>query len=186
MRKVVVFNHVTLDGYFVDGKGDMSWAHKNDPEWNAFMADNARGNGTLVFGRVTYDLMVGWWPTPMAKLQFPDVAKGMNDLQKLVFSRTLETVKWENTRLVKGELTSEIRKLKKEDGPDMVILGSGSIVAQLTEQNLIDEYQIVLCPAALGSGRTMFEGLKSKMVLKLAKSRTFSNGNLLLCYQPAA
>jgi dihydrofolate reductase len=186
MRKVVVFNHVTLDGYFVDGKGDMSWAHKNDPEWNAFMAENAKGNGTLVFGRITYDLMVSWWPTPLAMQQLPDVAKGMNDLQKLVFSRTLETVTWKNTRLVQGELGDEIRKLKKEDGPDMVILGSGSIVAQLAQHNLIDDYQIVLCPTALGSGRTMFEGLKSKMCLKLTKSRTFSNGNLFLNYQPAS
>ena len=184
MRKVVVFNHVSVDGYFVDSKGDMSWAHKRDPEWNAFASDNAKGDALLVFGRVTYELMASWWPTPMAMQQFPDVAKGMNDLPKLVFSRTLEKATWKNTRLVKGDLAAEIRKLKKEDGPGLVIMGSGSIVSQLAQQNLIDEYQIVLCPAALGSGRTLFEGLKNRLSLKLIKSRTFGNGNVFVCYEP--
>ena len=168
MRKVVVFNNVSLDGYFVDGKGDMSWAHagREDAEFANWVSANASSGGELLFGRKTYQMM--------------------EDLPKLVFSRTLEKVSWKNARLVKGELIDEIRKLKKEDGPGMVILGSGSIVAQLAQHNLIDEYQIALCPTALGSGRTMFEGLKSKLSLKLTKSRAFSNGNVFLCYQPVS
>jgi len=186
MRKLVVFNMVSLDGFFVDRKGDMSWAHKNDPEWNAFVNQNASGNGVLVFGRVTYELMAGYWPTPMALENSPVVAKGMNDMPKIVFSRTLDNTSWSNTKLVKGELAEEMRKLKKEPGPDMVILGSGSLVSQLAQQNLIDEYQIALSPIVLGKGRTMFEGVKEKLNLKLTKSRTFGNGIVFACYQPGA
>jgi dihydrofolate reductase len=186
MRKLVVFNMVSLDGFFVDRKGDMSWAHKNDAEWNAFVNENASGNGVLVFGRITYELMASYWPTPMALQNSPVVAKGMNDMPKIVFSRTLVNASWSNTKLVKGDLAAEMRKLKKEPGPDMVILGSGSIVSQLAQQNLIDEYQIALSPIVLGNGRTMFEGVKEKLNLKLTKSRTFGNGTVFACYQPGA
>ncbi|GAC1623493.1 MAG: dihydrofolate reductase family protein [Candidatus Acidiferrum sp.] len=160
MRRVVVFNTVTLDGLFVDGTSDMSWAHKNDAEWNAFVSENASGNGMLLFGRITCELTASYWPTPMALQHFPVVAKGMNDMPKVVFSRTLDNASWNNTKLVKSDMAAEIAKMKKEPGPDMVILGSGSIVSQLTQQNLIDEYQMVLSSTILGKGRTMFEGVK--------------------------
>ncbi len=186
MRKLVVFNMVSLDGFFVDRKGDMSWAHKNDAEWNAFVNENASGNGVLVFGRITYELMASYWPTPMALENSPVVAKAMNDIPKIVFSRTLDNASWSNTKLVKGDLAAEMRKLKKEPGPDMVILGSGSIVSQLAQQNLIDEYQIALSPIVLGNGRTMFAGVKEKLNFKLTKSRTFANGTVFACYQPGA
>jgi dihydrofolate reductase len=186
MRKLLVFNMVSLDGFFVDRKGDMSWAHKNDAEWNAFVNENASGNGVLVFGRITYELMASYWPTPMALQNSPVVAKGMNDMPKIVFSRTLDNASWSNTKLVKGDLAAEMRKMKKQPGPDMVILGSGSIVSQLAQQNLIDEYQIALSPIVLGNGRTMFEGVKEKLNLKLTKSRTFGNGTVFACYQPGA
>jgi dihydrofolate reductase len=186
MRKLVVFNTVTLDGYFVDSKSDMSWAHKNDDEWNAFVSENASGSGMLVFGRITYELMASYWPTPMALQNSPVVAKGMNAMPKIVFSRTLDNASWRNTKLFKGDLATEVRKLKQEPGPDMVILGSGTIVSQLAQQNLIDEYQIALSPTVLGQGRTMFEGLQQKLNFKLTNSRTFRNGNVFLCYQPLA
>jgi dihydrofolate reductase len=185
MRKVVVFNMVSLDGFFVDSKGDMSWAHKHDAEWNAFVSENASGSGVLVFGRVTYELMASYWPTPMALQNSPVVAKGMNDMPKIVFSRTLNEASWSNTKLIKGDLAAEVRRLKNEAGPDMVILGSGSIVSQLAQQNLIDEYQMALSPIVLGKGRTMFEGVKEKLNLRLTKSRTFGNGTAFLCYQRA-
>jgi dihydrofolate reductase len=186
MRRVVVFNMVTLDGFFVDSKGDMSWAHKNDAEWNAFVGENASGSGVLLFGRITYELMASYWPTPMALQNSPVVAKGMNDMPKVVFSRTLDKVSWSNTKLVQGDMAAEVRKMKNEPGPDMVILGSGSIVSQLAQENLIDEYQIALSPIVLGKGRTLFEGVREKLNLKLTKSRTFGNGNVFLCYAPMA
>jgi dihydrofolate reductase len=185
MRKLIVFNMVSLDGFFVDGKGDMSWAHKHDAEWNAFVSGNASGSGVLVFGRKTYELMASYWPTPMALQNSPVVAKGMNEMPKIVFSRTLDEASWNNTKLVKGDLATEVRKLKQESGPDMVILGSGSIVSQLAEQNLVDEYQLALSPIVLGKGRTLFETIKEKLSLKLTNSRTFGNGTVFVCYQPA-
>ena len=186
MPKIIVFNQVTLDGYFVDMNGDMSWAHKNDAEWNAFVADNAKGDAALLFGRITYELMAGFWPTPEAMKSMPVVAERMNDLRKVVFSRTLDQASWNNTKLVKSDMVAAIRKMKKEPGNDMVIMGSGSIVSQLTQQGLIDEYEVVVNPLVLGRGRTMFEGVKEKLNLKLTKTRSFSNGNVFLCYEPAA
>ncbi len=183
MRKLLVFNSVTVDGYFTDANGDMSWAHrKSDPEWDEFVAGNAKSGGELLFGRITYELMVSFWPTPAAAKQFPTVAEGMNNSPKVVFSRTLENVSWQNTRLLKGNLVEEVRKLKQEAGDHLVIMGSGSIISQLALEDLIDEYQMVVNPIVLGAGRTMFDGIKERLNLKLTNSRTFANGNVLLCY----
>jgi dihydrofolate reductase len=186
MRKLIVFNQVTLDGYFADKNGDMSWAHKQDAEWNAFVEGNAKGGGALLFGRITYELMIRYWPTPQATKNAPLVAERMNNLPKVVFSRTLDQVAWNNTKLVKNGMAAEIRKMKNEPGEHMAIFGSGSIVSQLAQEGLIDEYQIVVNPIVLGKGRTMFDGIKEKLPLKLTNTRTFGNGNVLLCYEPVA
>jgi len=180
-----VFNQVTLDGYFVDAHGDMSWAHKNDAEWQAFTQENASGGGELLFGRVTYQMMASYWPTPMAAASSPLVAERMNGMPKVVFSRTLTTTAWSNTKLVKQDIVAAVRKMKAESGPGMVIMGSGTIVSQLASAGLIDEYQLCVNPIALGAGRTMFEGLKEKVSLKFKKERTFANGNVVLWYEPA-
>jgi dihydrofolate reductase len=186
MRKLIVFNQVTLDGYFAGVNGDISWAHKNDAEWKAFAAENASAGGVLLFGRITYELMASYWPTADAIKNDPVVAEGMNNLPKVVFSKTLDNVSWKNTKLVTGDMPAEIRKMKKEAGKDMVILGSGSIVSQLTQEGLIDEYQIVVNPVVLGKGRTMFDTIKEKLTLKRTNTRTFGNGNVLLCYESGA
>jgi dihydrofolate reductase len=186
MSKLVVFNQVSLDGYFTDANGDISWAHKgDDPEWNAFVSDNAQSGGMLLFGRITYEMMVAFWPTPQAIKTMPAVARPMNERPKIVFSRTLNKADWNNTRIVKGKLADEIRKLKKDSGMDMAILGSGSIIAQLAPAGVIDEYQVVVNPIILGSGRTMFEGVEKKVDLRLTRSRAFANGNILMVYEPA-
>jgi dihydrofolate reductase len=186
VRRLIAFNHVTLDGYFVNASGDFGWArHGNeDPEFSAFVAENAKSGGTLVFGRKTYQLMASFWPTPIADKHDPIVAKQMNAMPKIVFSRTLEKVDWNNTQLVKGDLVTEARKLKNESGPDMCILGSGSIIAQLAAAGVIDEYQMVVDPVALGKGRTMFEGIQDKLDLKLTQSRVFRNGKIFVSYAP--
>jgi dihydrofolate reductase len=186
MPRLSAFEQVSLDGFFVDASGDMSWAHRQeDPEWNEFTAGNASGEGALLFGRVTYEMMAGFWSTAAARESMPVVAEGMNRMPKLVFSRTLKSVSWRNTRLMKGELVEEVRKVKKAPGPDLVILGSGSIVSQLTQAGLIDQLQMVVNPIVLGSGRTLFEGVHAKIPLKLMRSRTFGNGNVVLDYEPA-
>jgi dihydrofolate reductase len=186
MRRLIAFEAVSLDGFFTDAKGDMSWAHKQDPEWNAFAASNASGDGALLFGRVTYEMMASFWPTPAAMETMPAVAEGMNNMPKVVFSRTLEKASWKNTKLVKGDIVAEVRKMKKESGPGMAILGSGTIVSQLAQAGLIDEFQIVVNPIVLGKGRTLFEGVKEKLALKLIKTRAFGNGNVVLYYEPTA
>jgi dihydrofolate reductase len=185
MPRLIVFNSITLDGYFTDRKGDMSWAHKNDPEWNAFVTDNASGGGRLLFGRVTYELMASFWPTPEAMKQMPVVAERMNNLPKVVFSRKMDKASWNNTKVVNGNIGAEVRRMKEEPGEDMVIMGSGTIVSQLTPERLIDEFQLVINPIILGEGRTMFEGIKEKLSFKQTNTRTFDNGNVLLCYEPA-
>lgn len=186
MAKLIVYNAMSLDGYFTDAKGDMSWAHKQDPEWQAFMKENASGGGQLLFGRITYELMAGFWSTPAALQSNPVVAGRLNGLPKFVCSTTLEQVTWNNTTLLKGELTAEVRKLKRQAAADIVVMGSGSVVAQLAEAGLVDEYQIVLNPLVVGQGRTLFEGVQRKLPMKLAKSRPFANGNVVLFYEPAA
>jgi len=183
MRKLLMFNNITLDGYFTDSNNDMSWAHKNaDEESNKFASENASGGGVLLFGRKTYDLMVSFWPTKQAYESMPKVAEGMNNHPKVVFSRTMDKATWNNTRVVKDDIVEEVRRMKSEPGPGLVVMGSGTIVSQLTQARLIDEYQFIVHPLVLGSGRTLFEGVKDQLPLKRINSRTFKNGNVLLTY----
>jgi dihydrofolate reductase len=185
MRRLGVFNNVTLDGYFAGRSGDISWAKAGmDPELQSFVEENAKGGGMLLFGRITYEMMAGYWPTPMAMKNDPVVAERMNNLPKVVFSRTLKTATWNNTTLVNGEIAAEVRSLKSEPGEDMTILGSGSIVSQLARAGLIDEYQLVVNPVVLGDGRTMFEDLGRTLPLSLTRTRTFGIVSVFLCYEP--
>jgi len=186
MRKLSVFDQVSLDGYFADANGEMNFARKDDgdAEWDAFVSGNASGGGTLLFGRITYQMMAGFWATPFAAETMPVVAERMNALSKVVFSRTLREASWTNTKLVNGDLSREVHTLKSETGGDLTILGSGSIVAQLTQQGLIDEYTIVVVPIVLGNGRSLFEGVARNVPMKLVASRVFNNGNVVLTYVP--
>lgn len=186
MGKLMVFNSISLDGYFVDMKGDMGFANNATPdaEWNAFVNNNSSGSGgTMVFGRVTYDLMASFWPTPIVAKSMPVVAERMNSARKVVFSRTMDKAAWINTRLVKEDLPGEIRRMKNADDEGLVIFGSGSIVSQLTQEALIDEYQFIVIPIVLGKGRTMFAGIKARLPLKLNQTRSFANGNVWLSYE---
>lgn len=186
MAHLTAFNTISLDGYFTDANSDMSWAHTApDPEWQEFVNDNATGGGLLVYGRITYQMMAGWWPTPMAAQMDATLAAAMNAAPKLVFSRTLTEAAWNNTRLVKEDLPGEIRRLKAGAGPDMAILGSGTVVTQLAREGLIDLYQLVVSPVVLGAGRTPFEGLGRRMAMKRTECRAFGNGNVLVSYAPA-
>jgi dihydrofolate reductase len=186
MRKLNVFNNISLDGYFTDKNQDMSWAHNQDREWTDFASENARGEGVLLFGRVTYDMMRSFWPTPQARSSAPVIAERMNSGAKVVFSRTLKEASWQNTQLLKGDLISEVQQLKASAGPDLVLMGSGSIVAQLAEARLIDAYQLVIHPLAIGNGRTLFEGVTHKVELELERTRTFKNGNVVIWYSARA
>ncbi len=185
-RTLSSFMQISLDGYYCDAQGDMSFAHKppDDMEWNAFVAGNASGGGMLLFGRVTYDMMAAWWPTPMAATAMPAVAAAMNARPKIVFSRTLRTAAWANTTLVGDDIVAAVRRLKAQPGPDMAILGSASIVTQLAAAGLIDTIQVVVCPIALGAGRSFFAGLPAHLPLELTQTRVFANGSVALWYAP--
>ena len=182
MGKVTVFNFVSVNGYFAGPGGDISWAH--DSEENDFAAESLQADGILLFGRVTYELMVKYWPTPQAMKDAPAVAEGMNKAEKIVFSRTLKKVDWQNTRVIGGNIVEETRKLKETSGKDMTILGSGSIVTQFADQDLIDEYQLMVHPVALGDGIPFLKGIKQTIKMKTTTTRPFKSGLVLHCYVP--
>ena len=175
---------VSLDGRFADAAGDMSFAHKPaaDAEWHQFTAGNAAAGGVLMFGRTTYDLMASWWPTPAAAKAMPDIARQMNALPKVVVSRTLSSALWSNTTLIKRDLIGTVRRMKAEPGPDITILGSGSIVTQLATADLVDSIDLVVNPIALGAGKNFLAGLPVPLQLTLRHTRVFDNGSVVLSY----
>ena len=158
----------------------MSWAHagRDDAEFADWVSENASSGGELLFGRKTYQMMEAYWPTPLAAQQMPTVAKGMNAARKYVISRTIRPA-WSNTHLLKGDALKVVRDIKATDGPNIAVLGSGSVAAQLGEAGLVDEYQFVIIPVALGGGRTVFtRGCK----LRLLDQRSFRCGNVVVTY----
>ena len=138
----------------------------------------------LLFGRVTYQMMASYWPTPAVIANDPIVAGQMNRVSKIVFSRTLEKAEWNNTRLVKDHIAQEILNLKQQPGKDLALFGSANLMSTLMQLDLIDEHRIMVNPVILGSGNPLFKWTRDKLNLKLIKSRTFGNGNVLLCYEP--
>lgn len=184
MRKLIAFNMVTLDGFFEGPNHDINW-HVVDDEFNQFAIEQTSMFGTILFGRVTYQLMASYWPTPAASTDDPIVAGLMNTLPKVVFSRTLQKAKWNNTRLIKNNLAEEVLKMKQQPGNDLAVLGSANLLSTLMQMDLIDEHWIMVNPVVLGSGNPLFKGVNHQINLKLLKSRTFRSGNVLLYYQPA-
>ncbi len=180
MRKIIVSNHATLDGFFAGPDGEIDWF-----VWDDETADDdknlLRSIDTILFGRVTYELMAGYWPT--VTTEDPIVAEVMNNLPKIVFSKTLEKVEWQNSRLVRGNIAEEITILKRQPGKDMVIYGSGSIVSTLSQLGLIDDYRLFVNPVILGSGKPLFKDLKNRINLKLLDAKTFASGTVSLHYQ---
>lgn len=183
MRKLNVFNFITLNGYFKGPVEDISW-HRHGDEESAFAEEGAQSQSVILFGRKTYEMMAGYWPTPQAMKDSPEVADGMNKSEKIVFSRSLTSVNWKNTRLIKDNIVEAVRELKESPGNDLIILGSGSIITQLATAGLIDAYQFMVDPVVLGDGSSTFKGLPQKLDLKLTKTKTFQSGVVLLCYQP--
>ena len=173
----------SLDGYFEGPDRDINW-HNVDDEFNEFAIQQTGEFGLLLFGRVTYELMAGYWPTDSAKRDDPIIAGLMNKLPKIVFSKTLEKVEWENTRLVKENIEEEVLKLKQQPGKDIAIFGSSDLTVALAELDLVDEYRIMLNPVVLGDGKPLFKGIQGKLEMRLTKTKTFKSGNILLYYEP--
>lgn len=183
MRRLILFNMVTLDGFFEGPNGDIDW-HTVDEEFNDFAIDQLNSADGLIFGRVTYELMASYWPTPAALENDPGIADLMNRMPKVVFSRTLERADWSNTRLVRENLVEEIARLKQQPGKDLLIFGSADLAATFIKNSLIDEYRIMVSPVILGKGNPLFKDLGGRLNLDLIRTRTFGNGNVLLFYEP--
>lgn len=185
MGKLILFNMISLDGYFAGPDGNIDW-HTVDDEFNQFAVEQLDTASGLIFGRVTYELMASYWPTPAAIADDPGVAERMNALPKIVFSRTLNRADWHNTRLVNAVIPEEINRLKQQPGGDLLLFGSAHLTATLAQERLIDEYRLMLAPVILGGGRPLFGSVRQPVKLNLLNSRRFQNGNLLQIYQPAS
>jgi dihydrofolate reductase len=160
MRKVFLFNMVTLDGFFEGPNQDISWHHVDD-EFNEFAIHQLHEIDTLLFGRVTYRGMASYWPTEFAISNDPAVAGLMNSLPKIVFSKTLDKAEWNNSRLIKENAADEVLRLKQQPGKDIAIFGSSDLAVTLAQNGVIDEYRIIVNPVFLGSG-TPFQPAKGE------------------------
>ena len=181
------FTNVSVDGYFAGPNGEIDWFKPEDEEDRKFSAEASKSAGTLIFGRTTYEMMQNYWPTPEAISNNPDVARILNSSPKIVFSRTMKPVSdgpvWKNTRVVHEILPEEIRAMKKQENGDFVILGSGTIVQQLANHGLIDEYGLMVNPIILGTGKYLFKDV-TRMNLELLETHKFRNGKVFNRYKP--
>jgi len=184
MRKLYLFDFITLDGLFDGPNGDLSW-HNVDDEFHDFAIDQLNETDMILFGRRTYEMMAAYWTSETAIKNDPIVAGMMNNLPKLVFSRTITKAEWNNSQLIKENVAEEISSLKAEPGKDIAILGSSHLAVSFTEQNLIDEFRIMVNPVILGRGAPLFESLSRRLRLRLLRTRTFKSGNVLLWYEPS-
>jgi dihydrofolate reductase len=184
MRKVVMLNRVSIDGFYAGPNGEIDW-FIHDPEVDK-AAHEMMQPDTILFGRETYQMFESYWPQVAADPNAPEgariLANELNEMTKVVFSKTLEEVAWENSKLVKDDITKEVGNLKQGDGPDITIFGSGMIVQQLADEGLIDEYLIIVTPVIVGAGRRLFKDVK-KINLELLEARDFNSGNVLLHYR---
>ena len=183
MRKVIVWNMVTLDGFFEGAKPwEIDWHEYGwGPELERFSIDQGKEVGTLLFGRKTYEGMASYWPSAKG-----ETADFMNSVPKVVFSNTLGTASWNNTRIAKGGAEEEVARLKQEPGKDLFIFGSAALTDSLTKQSLVDEYRIGLNPLLLGGGTPMFKPSNERIRLTLLEARPMQSGVVLLRYARAS
>ncbi len=186
MRKLVVFNLVSLDGYFAGSDGNIDW-HVVDLELDSWAAQTIDQYDTVLLGRITYEMFAGYWPAALADPGTSEddrvVAKALNDWKKIVVSRTLDKAGWHNTEVLRDIQPERIQQLKSGTGRDIVVYGSGTVVKQLTNLGLVDEYRLMVNPIVLGEGTSMFAGVP-KTNLQLRTSKAFTSGNILLTYAP--
>ena len=185
MRKLVMLNRVSLDGFFAGRDGDINW-FIHDPEVDA-AAHQMMKPDTVLFGRLTYQMFENYWPNvgkdPNASNEDRMIAHELDQMSKIVFSKsTLEDVTWINSTLIKDDAVKAVRDLKQAEGPDITIFGSGTIVQQLADADLIDEYIFIVTPVLIGRGKRLFSDA-TDLRLELVDSQSFSSGNVLLHYR---
>jgi dihydrofolate reductase len=195
MRRIVMFNQVGVDGSFSDAEGGLGWA-KQDPQIQRDAAGSTNGFDTILFGRRTYEMFAAFWPhvgpsspNPHGSGPLPPEMLAMADMlnasQKVVYSRTLEKATWRNTRIEPALDADAVQAMKRGSGKDIIVFGSGTIVSQLTEHGLIDEYQIVVNPIALASGKPLFAALGRDARFELLGAKAYPSGIAMLRYGPA-
>jgi dihydrofolate reductase len=185
VRKIFLFMMVSVDGYFEGPNHDISW-HNVDSEFVDFAILQLDEADTLIFGRRTYELMAGFWPSDQAIKADADTARRMNAYKKLVFSTSLKSVDWNNSELHKDHVSSVLKQLKNGAGKDIAVFGSSNLCLTLLSRGLLDEIRIMVNPVVLGAGTQLFDGIDSPLHLSLAKSKTFKSGNVLLTYVPGS
>lgn len=182
MRRLIVWNMMTLDGFF---EGPASWdIGWHEAAWGQeleqFSMEQAKDIGTLLFGRVTYQGMASYWTTAQGK-----IADFMNGVSKVVFSTTLDRADWNNSRLVRGKAEDEVAALKRQPGKDLYIFGSANLCSTLMNRGLIDEYRVGLAPIVLGRGNPLFKPRSDRLNLTLLEARPLATGCVILRYKPA-
>jgi dihydrofolate reductase len=189
MRKLIVSMNVTLDGFMAGPDCSLDWHFKSwTSEMAATLCTELNKADTILMGRVTYAAMAKHWPSKMLDCHHPreDIlfAEMMNQYRKVVFSRTLASADWHNSTLLKGNMLREIRLLKKQLAKNIMVYGSGTLVAALMQAGLVDEYQIWVHPVALGSGKPLFQHAGQRLQLQLKQTKPFPPG-VVLCYYNA-
>jgi dihydrofolate reductase len=194
MRRLVMFNRVSADGYFAAQDGKLDWVVP-EREIDKAAASAIDAFDTVLLGRRTYEMFASFWPKalddpksapdPHGRERTPEMramAVMLNEATKLVFSKTLKEATWKNSHVIPEFNAREIEALKKQPGKDMIIFGSGSIVTQLAEHNLIDEYQFVVQPILLGSGKTLINDGSRRSKINLQEAKGYQSGNVMLRY----
>ncbi len=176
MRKVIMWNMVTVDGFFEGPGRDISWFVFDD-DLEKYILETQDEADTLIFGRVTYEMMASYWPAAEGR-----IADFMNKAHKVVFSRTLQRADWNNTTLLKDNVPADIAKLKAAQGGDIFLFGSADLASTLVEHDLIDEYRIGFNPLLLGTGTPLFKGGAGKLGLNLLETRPLKSGLVIIHY----
>jgi dihydrofolate reductase len=181
MGKLIMWNLVTLDGFFEGPKSwELDWhEYVWGEELEQFSIEQLKSAEMLLFGRATYQGMADYWPSSYKT----EIADFMNNIRKVVFSRTLEKAEWNNTTVVKENATQEVANLKQQSGKDLFVFGSANLCSTLMQHNLIDEYRLCLTPIILGLGNPLFKSGPDRMSMKLLEARPLKSGGVILRYE---
>ena len=199
MRRIIVFDRVSADGYFASADGMLDWVVP-DPEIDRATSSGLSSDGTILFGRRTYEMFASFWPRALddagpanphdradtSSAAMRAFAVWLNAATKYVFSTTLGEASWRNSHLRRALDPAEIAALKRQPGDDILVFGSGTLVGQLTAHGLVDEYQLVVAPLLLGRGRSLGADVPTRSRLELREARAFPSGNVMLRYARSA
>jgi dihydrofolate reductase len=181
MRRLILQTSVSIDGYVaaLDGSHPWSEGSEEDEAFKRWILDSVWAAGAHLMGRITYEEMAAFWPTSTS-----EYARPMNEIPKVVFSKTLRRADWPETRIARGDLGEEIDRLKREPGNDLIAYGGATFDQALSRLGLVDEYRLMVQPAALGAGLPLFKDLAAPLHLDLVEATTYASGVATHVYRP--